>query len=128
LAARQVMRSLWRRLPTIVRAVMAGLAVLVAGTILWGGVAGYPFLAGWNLRVFPGVPWAVVPMALYLWLYWRHLDGAGWPRTTAEDGPAHPCQRINLPPLSTGLNGVARKAAMGLDGRPLEFGAQSELS
>ena len=78
------MLSLWRRLPIIVRAVIAGLAVSFAGTAPWGGVAGHALLAGWNLRVFPSVPWAILPMALYLWSYWRYLNGAGWPRTTAE--------------------------------------------
>jgi membrane protease YdiL (CAAX protease family) len=74
----QSMLSLWRRLPIIVRAVIAGLTVAVTGTLPWA------FLAGWNLRVIPGVPWAILPMALYLWLYWQYLNGAGWPRTSAE--------------------------------------------
>lgn len=72
------------RLPIIVRAVIAGYVVLVVGATPWTGGAGHALLAGWNLRVFPSVPWAIVPMALYLWVYWRYLDGAGWPRTTAE--------------------------------------------
>lgn len=74
--------SLWQRLPMIVRAVIAGLAVLVAGELPWGGIAGHAALAGWNGRVFVVVPWAIVPMAVYLWLYWRYLKGAGWPRST----------------------------------------------
>jgi membrane protease YdiL (CAAX protease family) len=126
------MLSLWRRLPTIVRAVMAGLAVLVAGEIPWGGIAGYPFLAGWNLRVLPGVPWAVAPMALYLWLYWRYLDGAGWPRATAE--ARHTSLRANGlsgdiwgMSLFAGLIGLgALMAMLGVMSRLIRLPAESE--
>lgn len=72
------MLSLWRRLPIIVRAAIAGLAVSAAGIYPWAA------LATWNQRVFLRVPWALLPMALYLWLYWRYLNGEGWPQTTAE--------------------------------------------
>ena len=37
-----------------------------------------------NLAVSPAIPWAVVVMALLLWLLFRYLGGAGWPRGTAE--------------------------------------------
>src|SRR5262245_21998178 len=73
----------WKRLPAIACGMIAGLAALFAGSIPWSGIAGYPFLAGWNLRVFPTVPWAIAPMALYLWLYWKYLGGAGWPKSTS---------------------------------------------
>ena len=77
------MMSLWQRLPVVVRALLAGLVVSLAGITPWGGIAGYSGLAGWNLRVLVKVPWAIAPMALYLWLYFRYLNGAGWPRSTA---------------------------------------------
>lgn len=38
-----------------------------------------------NLRVFPGVPWAAPLIALYLWFFWRYLDGKGPPPSTAEE-------------------------------------------
>jgi membrane protease YdiL (CAAX protease family) len=44
--------------------------VLLAGTLPWGA-----FLAPLNLRLLPGVPWAIVPMAIYLVLYWRYIGG-----------------------------------------------------
>ena len=72
------MRTLWRRLPVIVRAVLSGGAVLVAGTVPWA------LLVDANRRWLPAVPWAVVPAALYLWLFWRYLRGEGWPRATAD--------------------------------------------
>ena len=79
-----VVIALWQRLPVIVRALIAGLAVALAGITPWGGIAGFPGLAGWNLRVLPQVPWAILPMALFLFVYLRYLKGAGWPRATAE--------------------------------------------
>ena len=60
----------------IVRAVLAGFAVAAAGTMPWAG------LATLNLKHWPAVPWAVPPAALYLWLFWRYVSGAGWPRST----------------------------------------------
>src|SRR5471032_3213611 len=78
------MVALWQRLPVIVRAVLAGLVFASLGIIPWAGTAGYSGLAGWNVRVFVTVAWAIAPMALYLWLYFRWLGGAGWPRSTSE--------------------------------------------
>ena len=71
------MLSLWQRLPVIVRAVLVGSAVAAAGILPWA------FFVTWNQKWLVSVPWAVLPMALYLWLFWRYLQGAGWPRSTA---------------------------------------------
>ena len=60
------------------RAVITGLGVTAAGTLPW------VFLATWNQRVLLSLPWAVLPMTLYLWLYVRYLNGWGWPRASAE--------------------------------------------
>jgi uncharacterized protein len=54
----------------IVGAVIAGVAVLLAGSLPWGVV-----LAPVNLRVGVSVPWAVLPMAAYLWAYWKFIRG-----------------------------------------------------
>jgi membrane protease YdiL (CAAX protease family) len=75
--------SFWRRLPVVVQAIVAGGVVLYAGEIPWVGIPGHRFLAGWNLRAFVVVPWAVIPMAAYLWLFWKYVGGSGWPSTTA---------------------------------------------
>jgi len=72
------MLSLWRRLPVVVRAILAGTVVTSAGTLPWA------WLVSENLRHGRAVPWAVVPTAIYLWFYWRYLQGAGWPRATAD--------------------------------------------
>ena len=71
------MLSLWRRVPLFIRAVVLGLLVGALGTLPWAG------LAAANLKLSPGVPWAVPVMAVYLWLFWRYFGGAGWPRSTA---------------------------------------------
>jgi uncharacterized protein len=64
---------------TIAPAVGLGIAVLLAGNLPWGAV-----LAPLNLRLWPQVPWALLPMAVYLWLYWRFIGGRLGSRATAE--------------------------------------------
>lgn len=49
---------------------MLGVAVLLAGSVPWGVV-----LAPLNLRVGVTVPWAIMPMATYLWAYWSVIRG-----------------------------------------------------
>ncbi len=91
--------SVWQRVPVLVRAPIAGLFVSGIGVTLWGGLGSFPGLAGWNLRYMPRVPWALVPMALFLFVYLRYLNGSGWPRSTSD------ARRINLRanPLSADL-------------------------
>jgi uncharacterized protein len=55
---------------TVASAVFAGLGVLLAGNLPW-----IALFAPLNLRVFPSIPWAIVPMAIYLWLYWQYIGG-----------------------------------------------------
>ena len=69
---------------TIVSAVLLGVAVLLAGNVPWGGIPGLPGFASLNLRFATAVPWAIVPMGLYLWIYWRFISGAIGPRDSAE--------------------------------------------
>lgn len=49
-----------------------------AGTVPWA------WLAGMNLKHGTSVPWAVLPAALYLWVFWRYARGDWWPRSTSE--------------------------------------------
>jgi membrane protease YdiL (CAAX protease family) len=70
--------QLWGRLPVIVRAAVAGLAVAALGTVPWALVVGA------NLKHLSGIPWSVPIMAGYLVLYWAYfVRGAGWPRSTS---------------------------------------------
>jgi len=51
-------------------------------TAVTGGVWTAPLAV--NLTTSPAIPWSVAVMALLLWLLWRYLSGAGWPRSTAD--------------------------------------------
>lgn len=62
----------------VFRAIVTGLAVMMAGQLPWS------FLIGANLRSPLSPPWAVPVMACYLALYWRYLNGWGWPRASAQ--------------------------------------------
>ena len=63
----------------IVQAVVVGMLVLLAGTIPRN------LLFAANLRYFTAVPWAVPLTAVYVWLFWRYLNGAGPPESTAAE-------------------------------------------
>jgi membrane protease YdiL (CAAX protease family) len=64
---------------TIIRAVIIGMLVAMAGTIPRN------LLFAANLRYFAIVPWAVPLTAAYIWLFWHYLNGAGDPASTAEE-------------------------------------------
>jgi membrane protease YdiL (CAAX protease family) len=36
-----------------------------------------------NLKLFPRIPWLLPATVVWLWLFWRWVNGAGWPRSTA---------------------------------------------
>jgi membrane protease YdiL (CAAX protease family) len=72
------MLALWRRLPVVVRAVLAGTIVTLFGTGAW------VLLSLANQKWLPNVPWAVAIMAPYLWFWFRWFNGAGWPSSTAS--------------------------------------------
>jgi membrane protease YdiL (CAAX protease family) len=62
----------------VLLAVVVGMLVVAAGTI----PRNILFLA--NLRYYASVPWAVPVSAVLLWLFWRYLNGAGPPESTAR--------------------------------------------
>jgi membrane protease YdiL (CAAX protease family) len=80
----ELMLALWQRLPVIVRAVLAGIAIAAAGVYPW------TLAVRANQKFLPVVPWAIVPTAAFLWLLWRWLRGDGWPRGTSA------ARRMNL--------------------------------
>lgn len=82
----------WRRLPVLVRALLAASAVAIAGIQVWRQ------LISINLAVSPRIPWAAAAMAVYLWLYWSYLNGRGWPLSTAEDRQRN-LRAHSLPPV-----------------------------
>jgi membrane protease YdiL (CAAX protease family) len=84
---------------TILAAAGTAVLVLLAGNLPWAGFGRISGLGAWNLRVGTIVPWAILPMSLYLLAYWRFIDG-GW--GTPTDGAK---RRANLRanPLSSGV-------------------------
>ena len=61
---------------------LEGLAVLICGALGWSAVT-----LG-SLKLAAPLPWAAGPFALvtgslFLWAFWRYLDGKWWPRSTA---------------------------------------------
>ena len=78
----------------IVFAVIGGVVVLLAGSLPWVAV-----LAPLNLRVASSVPWAILPMALYLYVYWRYIGGRLGAPSTA--GQRREYLRANAVPATT---------------------------
>src|SRR5271169_5846113 len=68
---------MWNRVPLLLRALLAAVAVTGTATVVWG------VLVQFNLRFSPSLPWAAVCMAVFLVFYWRFLKGWGWPQSTA---------------------------------------------
>jgi membrane protease YdiL (CAAX protease family) len=70
--------ALWQRMPVIVRAVLAGGTLSVVGVVVWS------FFSKANQRVLVTVPWAIVPTAVFLWVFWRWARGDWSPASTSE--------------------------------------------
>lgn len=73
---------------TILAAAGSALLVLLAGSVPWAGFGRINGLIGWNLRVGTSVPWAIVPMAIYLWAYFNFIGGR-WGTYGAEGRRQH---------------------------------------
>lgn len=82
----------WTKLPSVVRVVITGFAVLLAGILPWQG------LVSVNLEVGSTFPWAFFVQLAYLALLWQYLQGKGWPRSTAQI--RHQYLRANAVPPS----------------------------
>ena len=68
---------IWRRIPVILRALIVGELVVTVGGVV-------ELLIPVNLKLSPTIPWLLPATALWLWIFWRYLDGKGWPRATAQ--------------------------------------------
>src|SRR5688572_30513447 len=88
---------------TIASAVLAGIGVLFAGSLAWGLV-----LAPLNLRFWSSVPWAVVPMAAYLWVYWRFVGGG----LGSGEGATWRCEQLRAKPVRADVWPIALLAGL----------------
>ena len=111
-------RSLWRRLPALLRAILIGSVLAGVGTSPWA------LLVWLNSKHGSAVPWAVPPTALVLWLYWKYVQGAGWPRSTAEARRTL-CRANRLPDELWGAALLA--GALGLGALVLLLGVANRL-
>ena len=81
---------MWNRLPWLLRTLLAASAVTGATTVVWG------VLVQSNLRFYPRLPWAAVVMIVFLFFYWKYLQGWGWPQSTSAARRAG----LRAPPIS----------------------------
>ena len=88
---------------TILAAAGSAVLVLLAGSLPWAGFGRLTGLGGWNLRVGTAVPWAILPMAVYLWAYFSFIGGR-WGASGANE------RRQNL--LANRLAGSVWRAAL----------------
>src|SRR4030095_15180119 len=102
---------------TILAASATAVAVLLGGIRPWAG------LGTWNLRVGTAVPWALVPMAIYLFAYWQFIGGH-WGSSSSSASRRANLRANRLPPgvwsasLAAGLLGFgALLAFLGLMAR-----------
>jgi membrane protease YdiL (CAAX protease family) len=88
---------------TLLEAVGIAILVLLAGSLPWAGFGPISGLSAWNQRAGVLVPWAIVPMTLYLWAYFGFIRGQ-WGADGAER------RRINL--RANRLPGTVWRAAV----------------
>ena len=73
-----------------VKAILTGMALVFIGSIPRN------LLFAANTRLFPTVPWFTFPLCIYIWIYWRYVNGAWFPRSTSA------ARRANLRANSLG--------------------------
>jgi membrane protease YdiL (CAAX protease family) len=96
---------------TILRAIVVGVVVLLAGSLPLAAMRAA------NLKFGIAVPWAVLPMALYLWAYWQVLAGRWADPVTAATRRQHLranglSPRVWAASLGAGLLGFAALVAL----------------
>jgi len=70
--------AVWGRIPIVVRAIVAGMAIQLVGVVSFG------ILAQLNLNFEPTIPWSAPVELAVLWLIYRYLRGDGWPSSTQQ--------------------------------------------
>ena len=120
--------TLWRRMPALARAVVAGLAAALLGTLPWAR------LIAANTEYLPKVPWAAPVMACILVAWWLYFArGRGWPHATAEarrrSGRANRVREdLWAPALGAGVLGLVTTLLLqGVLGRLVALPQQRDL-
>jgi membrane protease YdiL (CAAX protease family) len=72
------MNSVASKAAAILKGAFLGLILLFFGAGAWAA------LVQANLAHAPSVPWSAPVMAVFLWILWRYLGGAFWPRGSSE--------------------------------------------
>jgi membrane protease YdiL (CAAX protease family) len=106
-ATQPLILRIWGKIPVVVRAVVLGVLITIAGAAI------LVIFKELNFRYAPQIPWGAGATLICLWLLWKYLGGSGWPRVTAESRRANlranpvngPILRWSL--LAGGLAGVA---------------------
>ena len=88
---------------TIITAVVVGVAVLIGGNLPWAGFGPVGGLYALNLRRGSAVPWAILPMLLYLWAYWGFIGG----RWGAANDAANRRASLRANPLTPAVWGAS---------------------
>jgi len=68
---------LWNKLPVLLRAILTGFVVLLAGNLPW------TILLVLNTKILPVLPWSSIVMIIYLWLLYKYLNGKWKPAGTS---------------------------------------------
>ncbi len=71
------MQSASARLQAVIWSILVTTIISALGAGIWS------LLITTNLGTTPALPWAVVLMAVILWLMWQYLGGRWWPRRTS---------------------------------------------
>ena len=68
----------WDKIPILIRAIVTGGIVLAVGNAL----TTMPIMG--NMKLLPGVPWALPATLVVLYLFWKYCRGSGFPALTRD--------------------------------------------
>jgi len=69
---------LWDKIPIPIRAIVSGGIVLAVGNVL----TTMPIMG--NMKLLPGVPWALPATLVVLYVFWKYCRGSGFPALTHD--------------------------------------------
>lgn len=69
---------LWDKFPILIRAIVSGGIVLAVGNVL----TTMPIMG--NIKLLPGIPWALPATLVVLYVFWKYCRGSGFPALTRD--------------------------------------------